>query len=150
MAIETVTAYDVLGVVHLNATMPGSLLCSYYADTVRPVFASRVTRHAGHARVVLEGLTPETAYTVECSLHAGAATVHSAKHTFTTPAHLASHVEVADVEPFATYARIAITSDAPGAVRCLPMRPHLGATSLRAFHRLSQRVLVGARRRGDA
>lgn len=146
VAIQSVSAYDVVAVIHLNVTAPGSLLCSYYASNVRPAFASREVHHAGHARMMLENLTPETDYTVECSLHVDSLTTQSNKQSFTTPAHQSSHLEVTDVEPYSTFARISVRSDVPGVVRCMPMRKHFGHNSLRSFKRMAEQFFVSEMR----
>lgn len=145
--IQSVSAYDALAVVHLNVTVPGSLLCSYYGSNVRPAFVNRKVHHAGHARMMLENLTPMTDYTVECSLHVDSITTQSNKQSFTTPAHQSSHLEVTDVEPYSTFARISVRSDMPGVVRCMPMRKHFGRSSLRSFKRMAEQFFVRERRR---
>lgn len=142
VTIQSVSAYDVIAVVHLNVTAPGSLLCSYYASNVRPAFANREVHHAGHTRMMLENLTPDTIYTVECSLHVESLTTQSNKQSFETPSHESSHLEVTDVEPYSTFARISVRSDVPGIVRCMPMRKHFGHSSMLSFKRFAEHFLV--------
>ena len=146
VTIQSVSAYDVVAIVHLNVTAPGSLLCSYYASNVRPAFGNREVHHAGHARMMLENLIPETDYTVECSLHVDSLTTQSNKQSFTTPAHQSSHLEVTDVEPYSTFARISVRSNVPGMVHCMPMRKHFGHSSLRSFKRMAEHFFVSEMR----
>lgn len=146
VAVQKVSAHDTIAIVHVNVTTPGSLMCTYYSQTVRPAFANRQVHHAGHARLVLKDLTPEMTYSLDCSLHVQSITVNSLKESFTTPAHQGSHLEITDVEPYSTFARVTVRSDMPGEVRCMPMRMHAGHsfhhTSMRTFQRFAKRFMV--------
>ena len=148
VAVQKISAHDTIAIVHVNVTIPGSLMCTYYSQTIRPAFANRDVHHAGHARLVLKDLTPEITYTVECSLHANSVTATSVKETFTTPAHEGSHLEITDVESYSTFARVTVRSDTPGEVRCMPMRKHMGHGhgfghgSMHTFKRFAKRFLV--------
>lgn len=130
--------------VHVNLTSPGTLMCSYYSSTIRPAFESRPVHHAGHAGLLLKTLEPSTNYTVECSLHTTDRTVQSSKQSFLTSEPVAPHLTITDVEPFATFARISVTSDTPGYALCLPQRHRFGETSLSSFARRAKRFHVVA------
>lgn len=69
-------------------------------------------------------------------------TTQSNKQSFTTPAHQSSHLEVTDVEPYSTFARISVRSNVPGMVHCMPMRKHFGHSSLRSFKRMAEHFFV--------
>ena len=142
-------AFSESAMVFVNLTAPGTLLCSYYSSSVRPAFADRPVRHAGHARVLLRGLQPSTEYSVECSLNAANRTVQSTRTSFQTSEITASHLTITDVEPFATFARIRVKSDTPGDALCLPQRRRFGQASLSAFARLAKRFHVKERRECD-
>lgn len=150
--VLSVRSFDDSALVRVNLTAPGALLCSYYAASVRPAFAQRPVRHAGHARVLLQGLRPATEYAVECSLHARNATAQSARRSFRTrdAAAARSALTITDVEPFATFARVRVRSETPGEALCLPQRRRFGQASLAAFARLAKRFHVGERRGDEA
>ena len=133
-----------MAMVHVNLTSPGTLMCSYYSSTIRPAFESRPANHAGHAGLLLKTLEPSTNYTVECSLHTINRTVQSSKRSFFTSEPVAPHLTITDVEPFATFARISVTSDTPGNALCLPQRHRFGETSLSSFARRAKRFHVAA------
>ena len=154
----SVAAYDVVATAHVNVTAPGTVMCSYYSKTARPVFAQRMVSHAGHAHLLLEDLQEETEYSVECSLNTNTITVQSSKQTFTTQAHTASHLTVNDIETYSTFARVTLQSETPGEVLCMHHpeeeprdfsmdRPHAHdrhrGPSFNTFKRFAKKLYVG-------
>lgn len=141
----SVNPHDVVATVHVNATAPGTVMCSYYSSTVRPLFEQRTIRHAGHAHLLLKKLEEEMTYTVECSLNTNEMTVQSNKVTFTTSAHSDSHLSINDIETFSTFARVSLKSETPGEVLCMHRprshRSH-GMTSMNTFKRFAKRLYV--------
>lgn len=144
----SVDAHDVVSTVHVNTTAPGTVICSYYSSTVRPLFEQRTIHHAGHAHLLLKNLKEEMTYTVECSLNTNDNTVQSNKVTFTTTAHSDSHLSVNDIETFSTFARVSLKSETPGEVLCMhrPHSPHSPHShqqiSLNTFKRFAKRLYV--------
>lgn len=157
MSILSVNPHDVIATVHLNATAPGTAICSYYSSTVRPLFEERVIRHAGHAHLLLKDLQEEMSYTVECSLNVAGTTVQSEKMTFVTKAHTDSHLSVNDIETYSTYARVTLKSETPGEVLCMhrprhqhhPRRHHMPGSSVHTFKRFAKRLFVSSRAGSD-
>lgn len=148
VSVMSVDAHDVIATIHLNATAPGTVMCSYYSPTVRPLFEQRPIRHAGHAHLHLKDLQEEMTYTVECSLNVNDVTVQSEKATFTTQAHTTSHLSVNDLETYSTFARVTLKSETPGEVLCMhrPRHPHHRRhhhSSAHTFQRFAKRLFVG-------
>ena len=123
MNVISVDSHDVVATVHVNTTAPGTIMCSYYSSTVRPLFEERAIHHAGHAHLLLKNLEEEMAYTVECSLNHDGVTIQTEKVAFTTKAHTQSHLTISDIETYSTFARVSIKSETPGEVLCFH-RPH--------------------------
>lgn len=146
VSIEGVSPSDETAIVHVNVTAPGTLLCSIYAPNRRPVFSRQEVTSAGAAGVLAGELAGElaasTEYSVECSLHVAEKTVASQKVNFATIAPVAQKVEIVDVEPFASFAKVAVRSAVSGEARCLAQELRHGAISAKSFDRLASRFMV--------
>ena len=140
--IEGVSPSDETAIVHVNVTAPGTLLCSIYAPNRRPVFSRQEVTSAGATGVLAGELAAATDYSVECSLHVAEKTVTSSKVNFATIAAVAQIVSIVDVEPFSSFAKVAVRSDVSGEVRCLAQEWRHGAISARSFDRLASRFMV--------
>lgn len=145
VTIEGVSPSDETAIVHVNVTSPGSLLCSVYAPNRRPVFSRQEVTSAGATGVMAGELAASTEYSVECSLHVDGMTATSQKMRFATIAPVAQDVTIVDVEPFASFAKVALRSGVSGEARCLAQEWRNGAISARSFDRLASRFMVGKR-----
>ena len=142
VSIEGVSPSDETAIVHVNVTAPGTLLCSIYAPNRRPVFSRQEVTSAGAAGVLAGELAASTEYSVECSLHVAEKTVASQKVNFATIAPVAQKVEIVDVEPFASFAKVAVRSAVSGEARCLAQELRHGAISAKSFDRRASRFMV--------
>ena len=135
VSIEGVSPSDETAIVPDNVTAPATHLSSIYAPNRRPVFSRQEVTSAGAAGVLAGELAASTEYSVECSLHVAEKTVASQKVNFATIAPVAQKVEIVDVEPFASFAKVAVRSAVSGELR------H-GAISAKSFDRLASRFMV--------
>lgn len=142
VSIEGVSPSDETAIVHVNVTAPGTLLCAIYAPNRRPVFSRQEVTSAGATGVLAGELAALTEYSVECSLHVAEKTVTSQKVDFATIAPVAQNVEIVDVEPFSSFAKVAVRSEVSGEARCLAQEWRHGAISARSFDRLASRFTV--------
>ena len=88
-----------------------------------------------------ESLHPrEETPSLAMQLRAAAETVVRERYAPIAP--VAQKVEIVDVEPFASFAKVAVRSAVSGEARCLAQELRHGAISAKSFDRLASRFMV--------